>query len=43
MKVIKKDLLLWFIIFFDEKSKGSGFNIQVKYNEQLAKEIFRNF
>ena len=32
-----------FYKFFDEKSKGSSVNIQVKYNEQLAKEIFRNF
>ena len=33
--------------FFDKKSKGSGFNIEVKHNEQLAKElhkpIIRNF
>ena len=33
--------------FFDKKSKGSGVNIQVKHNEQLAKElhkpIIRNF
>ena len=33
--------------FFDKKSKGSGVNIEVKHNEQLAKElhkpIIRNF
>ena len=33
--------------FFDEKSKGSGLNIEVKHNEQLAvelhKSIIRNF
>ena len=33
--------------FFDKKSKGGGVNIQVKHNEQLAKElrkpIIRNF
>ena len=25
--------------FFDKKSKGSGINIEVKHNEQLAKEL----
>ena len=33
--------------FFDKKSKGGGVNIEVKHNEQLAKElhkpIIRNF
>ena len=33
--------------FFDKKSKGSGVNIEVTHNEQLAKElhkpIIRNF
>ena len=33
--------------FFDKKSTGSGVNIEVKHNEQLAKElqkpIIRNF
>ena len=33
--------------FFDKKSKGSGINIEVKHNEQIAKElqkpIIRNF
>ena len=33
--------------FFDKKSKGSGVNMEVKHNEQLAKElhkpIIRNF
>ena len=27
--------------FFDKKSKGSGFNIEVKHNEQLAKELHK--
>ena len=27
--------------FFDKKSKGSAFNIEVKYNEQLAKELHK--
>ena len=26
---------------FDKKSKGSGFNIEVKHNEQLAKELHK--
>ena len=34
-------------IFFDKKLTGSGVNIQLKHNEQLAKElhkpIIRNF
>ena len=33
--------------FFDKKSKGSGINMEVKHNEQLAEEahkpIIRNF
>ena len=33
--------------FFDRKSKGSGFKIEVKHNEQIAEElqksIIRNF
>ena len=33
--------------FFDKKSRGSGVNIPLEFNEQLAKEIlkliFRNF
>ena len=33
--------------FFDEKSKGSGVNVEVRHNEQLAEElhkpIIRNF
>ena len=44
---IKEDLLLWLIFFFDKKSKGSGVNIPLEFNEQLAKElhkpIIRNF
>ena len=27
--------------FFDKKSKGSGVNIQVKHNEQLAEELHK--
>ena len=27
--------------FFGKKSKGSAFNIEVKYNEQLAKELHK--
>ena len=27
--------------FFDKKSKGSGINIEVKHNEQLAKELHK--
>ena len=27
--------------FFDKKSKGSAFNIEVKHNEQLAKELHK--
>ena len=27
--------------FFDKKSKGSGVNIEVKHNEQLAKELYK--
>ena len=27
--------------FFDKKSKGSGVNIEVKHNEQLAKELHK--
>ena len=29
--------------FFDKKSKGSGVNIEVKHNEQLAKELHKSF
>ena len=28
--------------FFDKKLKGGGFNIEVKHNEQLAKEIHKS-
>ena len=27
--------------FFDKKSKGNGVNIEVKHNEQLAKELHK--
>ena len=27
--------------FFDKKSAGSGVNIEVKHNEQLAKELYK--
>ena len=27
--------------FFNEKSKGSGVNIPLKFNEQLAKELHK--
>ena len=27
--------------FFDKKSKGSGVNIKLKHNEQLAKELHK--
>ena len=55
MMRIKEDLLLWFINFFDKNSalladksvSGSGVNIEVQHNEQLAEElqkpIIRNF
>ena len=29
--------------FFVKKSKGSGVNVEVKHNEQLANQIIRNF
>ena len=28
--------------FFDKKLEGGGFNIEVKHNEQLAKEIHKS-
>ena len=44
---IREDLLLWFMNFFDKKSKEGGVHVEVKHNEQLAKElhkpIIRNF
>ena len=55
MMDIKEELLPWFITFFDKKSasltdksvSGSGVNIPLKFNEQLAKElhkpVIRNF
>ena len=40
---IKEDLLLWFINFScslpDKSVTGSGVNILLKFNEQLAKEL----
>ena len=41
MMDIKEDLLLWFITFFDKKSKGSGVNIPSEFNEQLAEELHK--
>ena len=54
MMDIKDDLLLWFIVFdkktasiTDKSVSGSGANIPLEFNEQLAKElhipIIRNF
>ena len=47
MMDIREDLLLWFMNFFDKKSKEGGVHVEVKHNEQLAKElhkpIIRNF
>ena len=45
----KEGLLLWFIIFFGKKSalltdksvSGSGVNIPLELNEQLAKELHK--
>ena len=34
---IEEGLLLW----FDKKSKGSGVNIPLEFNEQLAKELHK--
>ena len=46
MMDVKEDILLWFTSF-DNKSKGSGVDIEVKHNEQLTKAlhkpIIRNF
>ena len=41
MTYIKEGLLLWFIIFFNKKSKGSGVNIPLEFNEELAKELHK--
>ena len=49
MMGIKEHLLLWYKIFFDKKSEslpdksvsGSGVNIEVKHNEQLAKKLHK--
>ena len=42
---IKEDLLLWFTIFFDKKSAGSGIddnnNNEIKQNLQLAEELHK--
>ena len=41
---IKEDLLLWFTIFFDKKSTGSGIdnnNNETKQNLQLAEELHK--
>ena len=43
----ERGLALMVYKFFDKKSKGTGVNIPLKFNEQLAKElhkpIIRNF
>ena len=41
MTDMKEDLLLWFIYFFNKKSKGSGINIPLEFNEQLVKELHK--
>ena len=41
MTYIKEGLLLWFIIFFNKKLKGSGVNIPLEFNEELAKELHK--
>ena len=41
MMDIKDDLLLSFINFFEKKSKGSGVNIPLEFNEQLAEELHK--
>ena len=38
---IKEDLLLWFIHFLIKKSKGSGVNVPLEFNEQLAEELHK--
>ena len=38
MMGIKEDFLLWFYNFFDKTSTGSGANMPLEFNEQLAKE-----
>ena len=38
---IKEVLLLWFIIFFNKKTSGSGVNNEIKQNEQLAAELHK--
>ena len=46
---IKDELLLWFTIFFDKKSKGGGVNDNIKQNQrpldlathQLAEELLK--
>ena len=37
----QRGLVSMVYIFFDKKSKGSGVNIEVKHNEQLAKELHK--
>ena len=47
MDLISRRIASMVYKFFDKKSPGSGVNIEVKHNEQLAKEIhkpiIRNF
>ena len=35
----QRELVSMVYNFFDKKSKGSGFNIPLEFNEQLAKEL----
>ena len=35
----KEDLFLWFMNFFDKKSKESGVNIPLEFNKLLSKEL----
>ena len=37
----QRGLVSMFYKFFDKKSKGSGVNIEVKHNEQLAEELHK--
>ena len=37
----ERGLALMVYKFFDKKSKGSGVNIPLKFNEQLAKELHK--
>ena len=41
MMDIKKVLLLWFKEFLVKRSKGSGVNIPLDFNEQLVEELHK--